>query len=282
MRHYFGKMRGCGRSQCAADPLEAAWSFIGAICGIGLVAWLCEHLASPSDGAILIGSFGASAVLAYGAPAGPLSQPRNLVGGACAFSIGRRGHVAGAGWHTLACGCGCRGYGHRPHAHDGHTPSPRRCDGPHRRDGKPGNPRPRVRVRRGPSGCRCIHHSGGGPCHQQHPEAQALPAALVVTPSRECMRGADHGKRDGASADGVPWECSSMKSPCGDACCNRRSVRYPCVRPARYVAAVAAWFVAIPSVPLPPPVTPSVLGALTATPEGRRGWRRRVSGPVLP
>lgn len=81
MRHYFGKMRGCGRSQCPVDPVEAVWSFLGAICGIGLVAWLCEHLASPSDGAILIGSFGASAVLAYGAPAAPLSQPRNLVGG---------------------------------------------------------------------------------------------------------------------------------------------------------------------------------------------------------
>lgn len=31
----------------------------------------------------LIGSFGASAVLAYGAPQAPFSQPRNLIGGHC-------------------------------------------------------------------------------------------------------------------------------------------------------------------------------------------------------
>lgn len=35
----------------------------------------------------LIGSFGASAVLAYGAPHAPFSQPRNIIGGQCISAI---------------------------------------------------------------------------------------------------------------------------------------------------------------------------------------------------
>lgn len=35
----------------------------------------------------LIGSFGASAVLAYGAPQAPFSQPRNLIGGHCISAL---------------------------------------------------------------------------------------------------------------------------------------------------------------------------------------------------
>jgi len=35
----------------------------------------------------LIGSFGASAVLAYGAPQAPFSQPRNITGGHCISAI---------------------------------------------------------------------------------------------------------------------------------------------------------------------------------------------------
>lgn len=94
--NYFRKMCGCGRSGCTVDPVEAFWSFVGALCGIGLVAWLCEHVGSPADGAILIGSFGASAVLAYGAPSAPLSQPRNLVGGHVLSAL-----VGVATWQTL-------------------------------------------------------------------------------------------------------------------------------------------------------------------------------------
>lgn len=78
---YFRKMAGCGRSNCTPDFREAAWSFVGALCGIGLVAWLCHQFGDAASGTVLIGSFGASAVLLYGAPSAPLSQPRNLVGG---------------------------------------------------------------------------------------------------------------------------------------------------------------------------------------------------------
>lgn len=54
-----------------------AW--LGAFAGIGIVALLVELL--PDLQLLVIGSFGASAVLLYGAPRAPFSQPRNLVGG---------------------------------------------------------------------------------------------------------------------------------------------------------------------------------------------------------
>jgi CBS domain-containing membrane protein len=60
--------------------VEHFWSFIGAFLGIGLIAFLQQHLAD-SDNLFLIGSFGASSVLVYGAIQSPLAQPRNLVGG---------------------------------------------------------------------------------------------------------------------------------------------------------------------------------------------------------
>jgi len=55
----------------------AAW--VGSFLGIGLVATLVEAL--PTLHLLIIGSFGASAVLLYGAPRAPFSQPRNLMGG---------------------------------------------------------------------------------------------------------------------------------------------------------------------------------------------------------
>jgi CBS-domain-containing membrane protein len=60
---------------------EIFWSWIGAVLGIGLIAWLGAHYFAPHDLSLMIGSFGASAVLIYGAPRSPLAQPRNLVGG---------------------------------------------------------------------------------------------------------------------------------------------------------------------------------------------------------
>ena len=58
------------------------WSFIGgflSIYAIVLVGRYTEFIGA--GGILLIGSFGASAVLVYGAPIADFSQPRNLVGG---------------------------------------------------------------------------------------------------------------------------------------------------------------------------------------------------------
>jgi CBS-domain-containing membrane protein len=46
-----------------------------------MVGWLGEFILAKSDLTLMIGSYGASAVLLYGAPRSPLAQPRNLIGG---------------------------------------------------------------------------------------------------------------------------------------------------------------------------------------------------------
>lgn len=61
---------------------EVVWSWLGAFMGIALVGWLSSSSAlSMHDQLFLIGSFGATAVLLYGAPAVPFAQPRSVVGG---------------------------------------------------------------------------------------------------------------------------------------------------------------------------------------------------------
>ena len=78
---YFRKMAGTTQSPPRAGLTEILWSWLGAFLGIGLVAFLNETLVEKTDLVLLIGSFGASAVLIYGAIKSPLAQPRNLVGG---------------------------------------------------------------------------------------------------------------------------------------------------------------------------------------------------------
>jgi CBS domain-containing membrane protein len=63
------------------DYKEHFWSFLGAFFGIGIIAFIQSHALSETENIFLIGSFGASSVLIYGAIQSPLAQPRNLVGG---------------------------------------------------------------------------------------------------------------------------------------------------------------------------------------------------------
>jgi len=60
---------------------ELFWSWLGAVIGIGLCGYLSTKYFEPRDLTMIIGSFGASAVLVYGAIKSPLAQPRNLIGG---------------------------------------------------------------------------------------------------------------------------------------------------------------------------------------------------------
>ncbi|MEO7486862.1 MAG: HPP family protein [Ferruginibacter sp.] len=67
--------------QTIIEPIDHLWTFIGAFAGIGLIGLLQTTKLSDIDNVFLIGSFGASAVLVFGATNSPLAQPRNLVGG---------------------------------------------------------------------------------------------------------------------------------------------------------------------------------------------------------
>jgi len=60
---------------------EIFWSFVGSFVGIGIIASLQTLFLTEQDNFFLIGSFGASSVLIYGAIQSPLAQPRNLIGG---------------------------------------------------------------------------------------------------------------------------------------------------------------------------------------------------------
>ena len=78
---YFSKMKGGAKSPPGVGLGELLWSWIGAVIGIGICGYLSSKYFEPRDLTLLIGSFGASAVLVYSAIKSPLAQPRNLVGG---------------------------------------------------------------------------------------------------------------------------------------------------------------------------------------------------------
>jgi CBS domain-containing membrane protein len=63
------------------DKTDILWTFLGAFFGIGIIGFIGSYYFTLNDNLFLIGSFGASAVLVYGATNSPLAQPRNLVGG---------------------------------------------------------------------------------------------------------------------------------------------------------------------------------------------------------
>jgi CBS-domain-containing membrane protein len=82
IKDYFGKMKGGDPCPPRKPFSKIAWSWLGAFIGIYLVSILSRHThADLLDSLFLVGSFGASAVLIYGAPQAEFSQPRNLVGG---------------------------------------------------------------------------------------------------------------------------------------------------------------------------------------------------------
>ncbi len=78
---YLKKMRGATKSPPAVSLTEIMWSWIGAFIGIITVAYINYGILEDTDLVMVIGSFGASAVLIYGAIKSPLAQPRNLLGG---------------------------------------------------------------------------------------------------------------------------------------------------------------------------------------------------------
>jgi len=81
MRAYFAKMRGTTTCPPRVSLPEIAWSWLGAFLGIGVISFANYRVFEKIDLLMIVGSFGASAVLVYGAIRSPLAQPRNLVGG---------------------------------------------------------------------------------------------------------------------------------------------------------------------------------------------------------
>lgn len=81
-RNYLKKWRGTtAGGPPRVNNAEIFWSWLGAFLGITAVAGIGRLFFAGLDLTLMIGSFGASAVLLYGAPRSPLAQPRNLIGG---------------------------------------------------------------------------------------------------------------------------------------------------------------------------------------------------------
>jgi CBS-domain-containing membrane protein len=74
-----------------ADRPKTRWilvSWLGGFLGIFMIEQIGRLIDfEDQTGLFLIGSFGASAVLAYGAPQAPFSQPRNIIGGHCISAL---------------------------------------------------------------------------------------------------------------------------------------------------------------------------------------------------
>ncbi len=81
MKKYILKMKGGAKSPPGVGLAEVLWSWVGAFLGITAVAFISYNILDGTDLVMVIGSFGASAVLIYGAVKSPLAQPRNLIGG---------------------------------------------------------------------------------------------------------------------------------------------------------------------------------------------------------
>jgi CBS-domain-containing membrane protein len=81
VQEYFSKMKGGGMSPPAVGLTEIFWSWTGSFLGIAACGFLSEAYFEPRDLLLIIGSFGASALLVYAAIKSPLAQPRNLMGG---------------------------------------------------------------------------------------------------------------------------------------------------------------------------------------------------------
>lgn len=79
--NYLQKMKGGGQTPPKVALIEVFWSFIGSFLGIAAVSLIHYKMLEQTGLMMILGSFGASAVLIYGAIRSPLAQPRNLLGG---------------------------------------------------------------------------------------------------------------------------------------------------------------------------------------------------------
>ena len=81
LKDYFVKMKGTTQSPPRVRLQEILWSWVGGLIGIASIGFLDDRFCHGTELVLIIGSFGASAVLVFGAIKSPLAQPRNLLGG---------------------------------------------------------------------------------------------------------------------------------------------------------------------------------------------------------
>jgi CBS-domain-containing membrane protein len=80
-------MRGGGIASRQSSLADVCWSFVGTFIGMASLALINIELWGRQEQGLLLGSFGASAMLVFGAPHAPFAQPRNVVGGQMASAL---------------------------------------------------------------------------------------------------------------------------------------------------------------------------------------------------
>lgn len=99
--HWWEKLKGEGAVRPSRSDLRSiALAWLGGFLAIGAVAWLASIAQSP----LVLGSFGATCVLAFGFPDLPFSQPRHIAGGHFIASLVGLlfFHFVGPDWCSMA------------------------------------------------------------------------------------------------------------------------------------------------------------------------------------
>ncbi|GAB7078434.1 HPP family protein [Megalodesulfovibrio paquesii] len=79
--NFLDKLRCTSQSPPRVSTREVLLSWLGSFLGIAALGVMQQALLDPTAQTLLIGSFGATAVLVYAAFRSPLAQPRNVLGG---------------------------------------------------------------------------------------------------------------------------------------------------------------------------------------------------------
>ncbi|PHH61075.1 hypothetical protein CDD81_786 [Ophiocordyceps australis] len=86
--HFLGYRK--TKPQATGNVVPVFWSFIGIFCAIIIIEQATKHVSAFEDNGVptvIVGSFGAAAVLQFYAIESPLAQPRNAIGGQLLSSI---------------------------------------------------------------------------------------------------------------------------------------------------------------------------------------------------
>ncbi len=81
LEQFLFKIKSTTKSPPRVSIQEVILSWLGAFVGISVLTIIHYKLLDHTAMSVLVGSFGASAALVFGAVRSPFSQPRNLVGG---------------------------------------------------------------------------------------------------------------------------------------------------------------------------------------------------------
>ena len=102
---YFYKMRGKNPATYDFSVVDTVWSFGGAFIAMLALAYINIELWGREEQGLLLGSFGASAMLVFGAPHAPFAQPRNVIGGHIVSALAGvfvQQHLGGEPWLASA------------------------------------------------------------------------------------------------------------------------------------------------------------------------------------